>query len=59
MDVKRLRDDEERVSSLESAALSVVFARRTLGGRTGDTLGATVTIAEVAVCVVLLGMWQG
>jgi adenosylcobinamide-GDP ribazoletransferase len=39
--------------------LSVVFARRTLGGRTGDTLGATVAIAEVAVCVVLLGVWQG
>jgi adenosylcobinamide-GDP ribazoletransferase len=41
------------------AALSVVFARRTLGGRTGDTLGATVAIAEVAVLVVLLGVWQG
>jgi adenosylcobinamide-GDP ribazoletransferase len=41
------------------AALSVVFARRTLGGRTGDTLGATVAIAEVVVCVVLLGVWQG
>jgi len=40
-------------------ALSVAFARRTLGGRTGDTLGATVAIAEVAVCVVLLGVWQG
>jgi len=41
------------------AGVSVVFARRTLGGRTGDTLGATVAIAEVAVCVVLLGVWQG
>lgn len=41
------------------AALSVAFARRMLGGRTGDTLGATVSIAEVAVCVVLLGVWQG
>lgn len=41
------------------AGLSVVFARRTLGGRTGDTLGATVALAEVAVCVVLLGVWQG
>lgn len=41
------------------AALSVVFARRTLGGRTGDTLGATVAIAEVVVCVVLLGVWPG
>jgi len=41
------------------AALSVGFARRTLGGRTGDTLGATVAIVEVGVCVVLLGVWQG
>ncbi len=41
------------------AGLSVIFARRLLGGRTGDTLGATVAIAEVAVCVVLLAVWQG
>jgi len=38
------------------AALSVAFARRTLGGRTGDTLGATVAITEVVVCVVLLAV---
>jgi adenosylcobinamide-GDP ribazoletransferase len=31
------------------------IARRTLGGRTGDTLGATVALTEVLVCVVLLG----
>jgi len=42
-----------------AAALSVAFARRMLGGRTGDTLGATVAITELAVCVVLLGVWQG
>lgn len=30
------------------------WARRTLGGRTGDTLGATVAVAEVAVCLTLL-----
>lgn len=47
------------VTSAVAAALSVAFARRMLGGRTGDTLGATVAIAEVAVCVVLLGVWQG
>ncbi|HSZ15384.1 MAG TPA: adenosylcobinamide-GDP ribazoletransferase [Solirubrobacteraceae bacterium] len=41
------------------AALSAGFARNTLGGRTGDTLGATVAVVEVAVCVVLLGVWQG
>lgn len=40
------------------AALSVAFARRTLGGRTGDTLGATVAVAEVVVCVVLAGVWH-
>jgi adenosylcobinamide-GDP ribazoletransferase len=31
------------------------WARRALGGRTGDTLGATVALVEVAVCLVLLG----
>jgi adenosylcobinamide-GDP ribazoletransferase len=41
------------------AGLSVLFARRTLGGRTGDTLGATVAITEVAVCTALLAVWQG
>jgi len=41
------------------AALSVSFARRALGGRTGDTLGASVAVGEVAVCVVLLAVWQG
>jgi adenosylcobinamide-GDP ribazoletransferase len=47
------------ITGVVVAALSVAFARRTLGGSTGDTLGATVAIAEVAVCVVLLGVWQG
>lgn len=41
------------------AAVSVAFARRMLGGRTGDTLGATVALAEVAVCLVLVGAWHG
>jgi adenosylcobinamide-GDP ribazoletransferase len=36
------------------AALSA-SARRALGGRTGDTLGATVALTEALVCVVLLG----
>jgi adenosylcobinamide-GDP ribazoletransferase len=30
------------------------WARRAIGGRTGDTLGATVALAEVAVCLTLL-----
>jgi adenosylcobinamide-GDP ribazoletransferase len=41
------------------AALSVVFARRMFGGRTGDTLGATAAVTEVAVCVALLAAWKG
>ncbi len=42
-----------------SAALSVLFVRRTLGGRTGDTIGATITVTEVVVCTVLLALWHG
>jgi adenosylcobinamide-GDP ribazoletransferase len=42
-----------------SAALSVLFVRRTLGGRTGDTIGATITITEVVVCTTLLALWHG
>jgi adenosylcobinamide-GDP ribazoletransferase len=41
------------------AALSTLHARASLGGRTGDTLGATVAVAEVAVCTVLLALWRG
>jgi adenosylcobinamide-GDP ribazoletransferase len=36
-------------------AAASTLARRGLGGRTGDTLGATVALTEVTVCVVLLG----
>lgn len=38
------------------AFASSAWARRTLGGRTGDTLGATVALAEVVVCLTLLGL---
>jgi adenosylcobinamide-GDP ribazoletransferase len=41
------------------AALSIVHVRATLGGRTGDTLGATVAVTEVIVCTVLLAVWRG
>ncbi|MHB1468847.1 MAG: adenosylcobinamide-GDP ribazoletransferase [Solirubrobacteraceae bacterium] len=41
------------------AALWAAFARRTLGGRTGDTLGVSVAMTEVVVCTVLLAAWQG
>lgn len=46
-------------TTLIVAAFSAAFARRTLGGRTGDTLGATVAVVEVAVCVVLVAVWHG
>jgi adenosylcobinamide-GDP ribazoletransferase len=46
-------------AALLVAALSAVFALRTLGGHTGDTLGATVCVTEVAVCVTLLAIWHG
>lgn len=36
---------------------SAALARSRFGGRTGDTLGATVCVAEVAVVLVLLGAW--
>lgn len=38
--------------------LMTLFARRTLGGRTGDTLGATTALTELAVCLTLAAMWQ-
>jgi adenosylcobinamide-GDP ribazoletransferase len=37
------------------ALATSAWSRTTLGGRTGDTLGATVALAEVAVCLTLLG----
>ena len=40
------------------SALSAVLARRTVGGSTGDTIGAAVAVTEVAVCVALVGMWR-
>jgi adenosylcobinamide-GDP ribazoletransferase len=44
-------------ATLLVSASSVLFARRTLGGRTGDTLGAAVAITEAAVCTALLAVW--
>jgi adenosylcobinamide-GDP ribazoletransferase len=40
-------------------ALASVWSRRAVGGRTGDTLGASVAVAEVAVVVALLGLGVG
>jgi adenosylcobinamide-GDP ribazoletransferase len=41
------------------AALVSLWARRMLGGRTGDTLGAAVALGEVAVCLTLLAAAGG
>jgi adenosylcobinamide-GDP ribazoletransferase len=43
-------------AALAVSALGTAWARRTLGGRTGDTLGMTVALAEVAVCIAVLGV---
>ena len=47
------------LSALGAATLATLamtaWARRAVGGRTGDTLGATVAIVEVAALLVLLG----
>lgn len=40
------------------SAVSAILARRTVGGSTGDTIGAAVAVTEVAVCVALVGMWR-
>jgi adenosylcobinamide-GDP ribazoletransferase len=40
------------------AALSALAARRLIGGRTGDTIGATVCVVEAAVATLLLGFFR-
>ncbi len=46
-------------TALAVALLSTAWARRAVGGRTGDTLGATIALTELAVCLVLAGTWGG
>lgn len=46
-------------AALAAAAATTACARRLLGGRTGDTLGATVALAEAAVLLALLAIWHG
>jgi adenosylcobinamide-GDP ribazoletransferase len=41
-----------------AAAAVALLASRTVGGRTGDTLGAAVALCEVAVCLALLASWR-
>jgi len=45
-------------AGLAAAAAITLYARRLLGGRTGDTLGATVALAELSVVLTLLAIWQ-
>lgn len=40
------------------SAGSALLARRTVGGSTGDTIGAAVTLCELAVCLALLATWR-
>jgi adenosylcobinamide-GDP ribazoletransferase len=44
--------------TLVAALASVAFARTVVGGRTGDTLGATVAVTELCVCLALLACWK-
>ncbi len=44
-------------AALTGATVSL-WSGRVIGGRTGDTLGATVVLAEAAVCLTLLGFWR-
>ena len=39
-------------------ACSAAHARSVVGGRTGDTLGAAVTLGEVCVCLALVATWR-
>lgn len=45
------------VTTVCALALTV-FAGHAYGGRTGDTLGATVAITEVAVCLSMVACWH-
>jgi len=46
-------------AGLAAAVATTSLAHRLLGGRTGDTLGATVALADVAVVLALLAIWHG
>lgn len=47
------------VASLVMALGVTAWSRRTLGGRTGDTLGATIALAELAALLVALAFARG
>ncbi len=44
-------------AAITCAAVSL-WSSHVIGGRTGDTLGATVVLTEAAVCLTLLGFWR-
>jgi adenosylcobinamide-GDP ribazoletransferase len=46
-------------AALLTAALSAAWARQALGGRSGDTLGATIALTEVALAIALVAVWHG
>jgi adenosylcobinamide-GDP ribazoletransferase len=54
-----LESPARAVTSLAAAALVALvlsaWSHSTIGGRTGDTLGASVALVEVVVCLVVLG----
>jgi adenosylcobinamide-GDP ribazoletransferase len=47
------------LAGVVAAVLVSLWARRTLGGRTGDTLGATIALGEVAVCLTAAAIGAG
>jgi adenosylcobinamide-GDP ribazoletransferase len=47
------------LAGVAAAMLVSLWARRTLGGRTGDTLGAAVALGEVAVCLTAAAIGAG
>ncbi len=56
------RDLADAAIALAAAALATALtahaARRAIGGRTGDTLGATVALTELAVLLALAAAWH-
>jgi cobalamin synthase len=44
------------IAAVAVAAAVTAWARRAPGGRTGDTLGATIALTELTVVVLLLGL---
>ncbi|MDO8189442.1 adenosylcobinamide-GDP ribazoletransferase [Conexibacter sp. JD483] len=60
--VAATRDPQETALALAAAALATAAAtaaaRRAIGGRSGDTLGATVVVAELAVLLALAAAWH-